>query len=195
MQIPGGWAAQLYGGRIMLIICFILWSLVSFFTPSDAKNTWLIIVARVCIGVAQGFLIPSVHTVLSQVRGTLTCAAGSKVWPGLTCNIRSNRISVGCKGSCSKQQGPRRCSDRAAEGPLRHLLQIRGAVQLGADRQCMVLPSESMLTGPAAACCLFCSGSLHTSVPGQCLSQHQVGMAGSVGASLIVLCACWRGWC
>mmetsp|Transcript_13965 Transcript_13965/g.24485 ORF Transcript_13965/g.24485 Transcript_13965/m.24485 type:complete len:437 (+) Transcript_13965:60-1370(+) len=65
-QIPGGWAAQRYGGRRMLILCFLLWSAVSFCTPSDARNTRAIIFARVCIGIAQGFLIPSIHTVLSQ---------------------------------------------------------------------------------------------------------------------------------
>ncbi|KAL6757466.1 major facilitator superfamily domain-containing protein [Haematococcus lacustris] len=65
-QIPGGWAAQLYGGRVMLSLCFFMWSMVSFATPSDARSTNRIIAARVCIGVAQGFLIPSVHTVLSQ---------------------------------------------------------------------------------------------------------------------------------
>jgi hypothetical protein len=51
----------------MLIICFILWSSISVATPSNAKNVLGIIAARVCIGIAQGFLIPSVHTVLSQV--------------------------------------------------------------------------------------------------------------------------------
>lgn len=68
MQIPGGWAAQLYGGRLMLIICFSLWSLACCLTPTSASNTYAIIVARIFVGVAQGFLIPSVHTVLSQVR-------------------------------------------------------------------------------------------------------------------------------
>jgi ACS family sodium-dependent inorganic phosphate cotransporter len=67
LQIPGGWAAQIYGGRMMLIISFALWSLVSIFTPTSAKSIPAILVARVCVGVAQGFLIPSVHTVLSQV--------------------------------------------------------------------------------------------------------------------------------
>ncbi|MEW5304853.1 MAG: hypothetical protein WDW36_007434 [Sanguina aurantia] len=66
-QVPGGWAAQRYGGRITLTLCFLLWSLVSIFTPSDARgSTHGIIVARVCVGIAQGFLIPSIHTVLSQ---------------------------------------------------------------------------------------------------------------------------------
>lgn len=68
LQIPGGWAAQLYGGRIMLVWCFFLWSCISLLTPSDGNNTTGIIIARVCIGISQGFLIPAVHTVLSQVR-------------------------------------------------------------------------------------------------------------------------------
>ncbi len=67
LQIPGGWMAQLYGGRRMLIICYFLWSLVSIFTPTDAKHVSGIVLARVCVGIAQGFLIPAVHTVLSQV--------------------------------------------------------------------------------------------------------------------------------
>lgn len=53
---------------MMLIISFALWSLVSILTPTSAKSIPAILVARVCVGVAQGFLIPSVHTVLSQVR-------------------------------------------------------------------------------------------------------------------------------
>lgn len=67
-QIPGGWAAQLYGGRVCLIICFVSWSTVSILTPTSAGNTLAIIMARVLVGVSQGFLIPAVHTVLSQVR-------------------------------------------------------------------------------------------------------------------------------
>lgn len=50
-----------------LIISFFLWSLVSMFTPTNAKNTHTIMAARVLIGISQGFIIPSVHTVLSQV--------------------------------------------------------------------------------------------------------------------------------
>ena len=61
-QVPGGWAAQLYGGRITLIISFFLWSLVSMFTPTNARSTSAIMVARVAIGIAQGFIIPSVCT-------------------------------------------------------------------------------------------------------------------------------------
>ncbi|KAI8475257.1 MAG: major facilitator superfamily domain-containing protein [Monoraphidium minutum] len=66
-QIPGGWAAQVYGGRIMLALSFALWSLASLLTPGSAEGgVGGIVAARVCVGVAQGALIPSVHTVLSQ---------------------------------------------------------------------------------------------------------------------------------
>ncbi|GIL42012.1 hypothetical protein Vafri_82 [Volvox africanus] len=65
-QIPGGWAAQQYGGRIMLLLCFACWSAASILTPTNARHASAIILARVAVGVAQGFLIPAVHTVLSQ---------------------------------------------------------------------------------------------------------------------------------
>lgn len=65
-QIPGGWAAQRWGGRKTLTLSFTLWSLGSLVTPGSVKSiTWLISI-RVFIGVAQGFVIPSVHTVLAQ---------------------------------------------------------------------------------------------------------------------------------
>ncbi|GBF98302.1 anion transporter-like [Raphidocelis subcapitata] len=66
-QIPGGWAAQIYGGRAMLALSFALWSVASLLTPAAAAfGTVGVCVARVCVGVAQGGLIPAVHTVLSQ---------------------------------------------------------------------------------------------------------------------------------
>jgi ACS family sodium-dependent inorganic phosphate cotransporter len=64
-QIPGGWAAHKYGGDTMLSISFFLWSTASILTPGSASNVKATILARLCVGVAQGFLIPSVHTVLS----------------------------------------------------------------------------------------------------------------------------------
>lgn len=77
-QIPGGWAAQLYGGRKTLLGSFLAWSLLSLLTPMGSKGSsggasilrpphpWLVASARAGVGVAQGFLIPAVHTVLSQ---------------------------------------------------------------------------------------------------------------------------------
>lgn len=51
----------------MLMVSFGLWSSASMLTPGSASSQFAIIVARVAVGVAQGFLIPSIHTVLSQV--------------------------------------------------------------------------------------------------------------------------------
>ena len=67
-QVPGGFLAQRYGGHIMLMISFALWSVASLLTPKTALNSGAITAARVLVGVAQGFIIPSIHTVLSQAR-------------------------------------------------------------------------------------------------------------------------------
>lgn len=64
-QIPGGWAAQRWGGAVTLSFSFALWSAASLLTPRDARSALLMSAARVGVGVAQGFLIPAVHTVLS----------------------------------------------------------------------------------------------------------------------------------
>lgn len=64
-QIPGGIAAQRFGGEGVLVVCFGLWSVASLVTPGNARNTVALMCARFIVGVSQGFLIPSVHTVLS----------------------------------------------------------------------------------------------------------------------------------
>ena len=65
--MPGGWLAQKYGGRVTLIVAFALWSTGSLLTPRSARSTRGITAARVLVGIAQGGIIPSIHTVLSQV--------------------------------------------------------------------------------------------------------------------------------
>ena len=66
-QVPGGWAAQRWGGQRTLALSFGLWSTASILTTTDASKTQPIVFARVMVGVAQGLVIPSIHTVLSQV--------------------------------------------------------------------------------------------------------------------------------
>lgn len=68
MQIPGGWAAQRWGGRNTLALSFALWSTAVLVTPSSGKEVRLILCVRVLVGVAQGLIIPSIHTVLAQVQ-------------------------------------------------------------------------------------------------------------------------------
>ncbi|KAJ0973179.1 hypothetical protein J5N97_021138 [Dioscorea zingiberensis] len=65
-QVPGGWAAQRLGGRRVLLLSFVLWSLTCALVPVDPNRVVLLVIARLLVGVAQGFIFPSIHTVLSQ---------------------------------------------------------------------------------------------------------------------------------
>ncbi|OMO59100.1 Major facilitator superfamily [Corchorus olitorius] len=65
-QVPGGWAAQKIGGRKILLLSFVLWSSTCFLVPLDPNRATVLIVARLLVGVAQGFIFPSIHTVLAQ---------------------------------------------------------------------------------------------------------------------------------
>lgn len=69
-QIPGGWAAARWGGSGVLTGSFALWSVTTLLTPLSAgpRARAATAAGRVAVGVAQGALIPAMHTVLSQVR-------------------------------------------------------------------------------------------------------------------------------
>ncbi|RAL45858.1 hypothetical protein DM860_006012 [Cuscuta australis] len=65
-QVPGGWAAQKIGGRRVLLFSFVLWSLTCALVPLDPNRELVLVIARLLVGVAQGFIFPSIHTVLAQ---------------------------------------------------------------------------------------------------------------------------------
>lgn len=65
-QVPGGWVAQKFGGRRVLLFSFALWSLTCAFVPLDPNRILILVIARLLVGVAQGFIFPSIHTVLAQ---------------------------------------------------------------------------------------------------------------------------------
>lgn len=65
-QVPGGWAAQRIGGRRVLLFSFILWSLTCALVSLDPNRVTILVLARLLVGVAQGFIFPSIHTVLAQ---------------------------------------------------------------------------------------------------------------------------------
>ncbi|KAM7259989.1 hypothetical protein ACFE04_015730 [Oxalis oulophora] len=65
-QIPGGWIAQKIGGRKVLLLSFVLWSSTCFLVPIDPHRVKVLVLARLLVGVAQGFIFPSIHTVLAQ---------------------------------------------------------------------------------------------------------------------------------
>lgn len=65
-QVPGGWAAQKIGGRKVLLLSFVLWSATCALVPLDPNRIFVLVIARLLVGVAQGFIFPSIHTVLAQ---------------------------------------------------------------------------------------------------------------------------------
>lgn len=65
-QVPGGWTAQRIGGRRVLLLSFILWSLTCALVPLDPNKVTMLVLARLLVGIAQGFIFPSIHTVLAQ---------------------------------------------------------------------------------------------------------------------------------
>uniref|UniRef100_A0A1D1XXH2 Putative anion transporter 7 n=1 Tax=Anthurium amnicola TaxID=1678845 RepID=A0A1D1XXH2_9ARAE len=65
-QVPGGWVAQIIGGRRVLLMSFVLWSLTCALVPLDPERVGILMIARLLVGVAQGFIFPSIHTVLAQ---------------------------------------------------------------------------------------------------------------------------------
>lgn len=65
-QVPGGMAAQKIGGRRVLLLSFLIWSVTCALMPLDAKRVSILVVSRLLVGVAQGFIFPSIHTVLAQ---------------------------------------------------------------------------------------------------------------------------------
>ena len=79
-QVPGGWAAQRWGGRRTLMASFALWATACLLTPGTADSMAATVAARVAVGVAQGLLIPSIHTVLSQARAQKRCVRCLE-WP------------------------------------------------------------------------------------------------------------------
>ncbi|XP_062211794.1 probable anion transporter 7 isoform X2 [Phragmites australis] len=65
-MIPGGWAAQRIGGRRVLLLSFVLWSLICGLIPLDPNRVTILVFSRLFVGVAQGFIFPAIHTVLAQ---------------------------------------------------------------------------------------------------------------------------------
>lgn len=51
----------------MLSLSFAIWGAASLAMPSNPKRLSATMLMRVIVGIAQGFLIPSIHTVLSLV--------------------------------------------------------------------------------------------------------------------------------
>lgn len=171
-QIPGGWAAQRWGGRRTLIVSFLCWSLACLLTPGSAGSVRLIMLARVAVGLAQGGVIPSIHTVLSQV-----CMWGRVSVCGGVLWVLAERYGVCARGSCCVGVAVDR-HEHVESRPR----PTGGAV--GAGVSCLHSSSSRTAWQPAlvkcrtACCCVSlvdaCSGYRHMNVRELCHSQHQV---------------------
>ncbi|CAI5530082.1 unnamed protein product [Closterium sp. Naga37s-1] len=71
-QVPGSSAAQRYGGRRVITVAFLAWTALSLLTPSHPSSSSLtspsllaLLLIRFLVGATQGFIFPSIHTVLA----------------------------------------------------------------------------------------------------------------------------------
>jgi len=64
-QIPGGWAASIYGSKAVMAAGFLGWAGTTLLIPVFLANPTVLSVARTAVGCAQGLVIPSVHTALA----------------------------------------------------------------------------------------------------------------------------------
>lgn len=68
-QIPASWVAHKRGGYYTLAGSFACWSTLCLLEPSVLTVTPLLLILRALIGVAQGFVIPSIHSLLAAAIG------------------------------------------------------------------------------------------------------------------------------
>mmetsp|Transcript_6495 Transcript_6495/g.18191 ORF Transcript_6495/g.18191 Transcript_6495/m.18191 type:complete len:470 (-) Transcript_6495:210-1619(-) len=65
-QVPGVFLAVRIGGERTLCSAFVVWGIISLLVPWVCWSVHLVSVARICMGLAQGLVIPSLHTLLSE---------------------------------------------------------------------------------------------------------------------------------
>ncbi|XP_052747726.1 putative inorganic phosphate cotransporter isoform X2 [Galleria mellonella] len=68
LQIPGGVLASRFGGKILILICIGVNSLITLLIPTAARlGDWQMVCAcRVLQGLSQGFIYPSLHTLVAK---------------------------------------------------------------------------------------------------------------------------------
>jgi MFS family permease len=66
-QVPGGWAAQVWGGRRVLAAGSVIWSVCTFLIPlAAAGGFWWILMLRVGLGIGEGVCFPAIHVMISR---------------------------------------------------------------------------------------------------------------------------------
>lgn len=65
-QVLGGKAAQRFGGRHVLSIAVSIWSAATFLTPMIASNLHALTFARIILGFAEGFCLPTIFQIFAN---------------------------------------------------------------------------------------------------------------------------------
>ncbi|KAM3956042.1 putative inorganic phosphate cotransporter [Aphomia sociella] len=68
LQVPGGVLASRFGGKVLILICIGVNSVITILTPTAAKlGGWQLVCAcRVLQGLSQSFIYPSLHTLVAK---------------------------------------------------------------------------------------------------------------------------------
>ena len=66
-QIIGGWVADKYGGKLVLLVAVSGWSIFTFIVPfAVQKGLVVFIITRILLGAAEGVGFPAVHSMLGK---------------------------------------------------------------------------------------------------------------------------------
>lgn len=66
-QIAGGWLADRYGGKIVLGLAVLVWSLFTVLTPPAAfAGIFALFIARVGMGLGEGLTFPAIYTMFAR---------------------------------------------------------------------------------------------------------------------------------
>ena len=68
-QIPASAVAFKLGGHVTLAFAFLCWSTLCVITPAIMTHLGALAVVRVLVGIAQGCVIPSIHSILAATMG------------------------------------------------------------------------------------------------------------------------------
>ncbi|HTT76283.1 MAG TPA: ACS family MFS transporter [Candidatus Binataceae bacterium] len=67
LQMPGGWVADRFGGKKVLMAGVALWSLATFFTPVAVSLSFgILLVMRVLLGAGEAVNFPAVHSIAAR---------------------------------------------------------------------------------------------------------------------------------
>jgi len=66
-QLAGGWLADRFGGKRVLALGVVVWSLATFVTPGAARRSFTVLFAvRILLGLGEGVNFPAIHSLTAR---------------------------------------------------------------------------------------------------------------------------------